>query len=132
MCAQAACFMATSLMHGVANGIFGVPEITALAKGEAAEELLLGGMGHFDILSYFRHPSVGLWASHQTTAWLQPLFKGQFLLTACVDPVSRENRDELQMVDLCGFVLNSYVMSGMPVIVPLDMGRMEGKWNPGG
>jgi hypothetical protein len=95
MCAQAACFMATALLHEKAEGVFGVSEVTMYASPESNEQRFLkfSGLTPDDLARYFRHPSVGLNATVQnasTVSHLQQLLRG-------------------------------YVNSNCPVVLPVDM-----------
>ena len=96
MCAQAVCFMASALLHEFAKGIFGVAEVTMLASQKEEEPIKLLNFSGLDLLSlvqYFRHSSVGLFADVQ-----------------CAESVEEYRR-----------ALRAYVLSGFPVVIPLDM-----------
>ena len=43
LCAQAVCFMATLLLHRYARGVYGLADITILAKKERPREYTAGG-----------------------------------------------------------------------------------------
>lgn len=75
MCAQAVCFMVSSLLHEHARGVYGVAEVTSLAnerqpagfepsekpdKEEQLEFLNFSGLNVRSLLRYFEHPEVGL------------------------------------------------------------------------
>ncbi len=117
MCAQAACFMATAVLNEFANGIFGVPEITFLGQHESATEIDIGGMSPNDIESYFRHPSVGLWGCNQKVST-------EFLRASdTASKESAESRDEFNLDAFCR-ALRSYLLSGMPAVIPVDLGAL--------
>jgi hypothetical protein len=115
LCAQAACFMATLLLHEYAEGVFGVAEITQKAAeaahphGSVPNELNLGGMTMPGMAGYFDR--IGLHAKEYLVPLPEP---------------DEDARASLQAMDKCANVLRSYVMSGMPVILGLDAGRMWG------
>ena len=104
LCAQASCFMATTLLKDFARGVFGVAEITALGSHPAQRELLLSGMRLGDIPRYFTHPAINL-----NAIWQQAL-------SATPGPdVFRFRR-----------ALTAYLKSNMPVLLPVDAGRIAG------
>ncbi|MEQ8785369.1 MAG: hypothetical protein RIC55_03685 [Pirellulaceae bacterium] len=113
MCAQAACFMATALLHEHAVGVHGVSEITALADSDVtdgrATELQIGGMGVEGVSRYFEGDSVRLSAP----AISLPL------------SIAAKLRLGLQQREMyLGQAIRSYVLSGFPVIQSLDMLRL--------
>ncbi|MEM7010994.1 MAG: hypothetical protein AAF585_05865, partial [Verrucomicrobiota bacterium] len=117
LCAQSVCFMANAMMVEHCNNLYGIAEISDLSEegipvfddrklSEEAREvrkssLVLGGMDLMDMVRFFQSPKVGLNATIQ----LQPT-------------------DET--VGTMDLALRSYLRSGMPVILPVDMDRMAG------
>ena len=104
LCAQAACFMATALLHQHARGVFGVAEVTALGTRTAGSEIRLSGMGLAEIEAYFTCESVGL-----SAYWQQA--------------VTQDVRDPTIAFR---HILQSYSLSDMPIILPVDAGRVAG------
>lgn len=126
LCAQAVCFMATAMLHSYTRGVWGVADVTALASDffphtqpqdeeltrRNAQELLLQGLDQIGIARYFMSQRVGLNAT-----WMQVL------------PSNNLQDDPLpQRDEACSLAnaLRAYLQSGMPVILPLDRGRMAG------
>lgn len=113
MCAQAACFMATALLHEYAVGVHGVSEITALADGDVADgrptELPIGGMGVEDVSRYFEGDSVRLSAP---------------ALSLPLTIAAKRRLGPEQLENYLGQAIRSYVLSGFPVIQTLDMLRL--------
>lgn len=115
LCAQACAFMATSLLHQHCHGVYGVAEVTALAAPPLAgaaqpppvSEMKLTGLLEPALLHYFKHRDVGLRATRQFSA---PPAPHERL------PLNRPFRRALA----------AYLASGMPVVLPLDFGRMAG------
>lgn len=106
MCAQAVCFQATALWEHCAGGIFGVAEITALYD-EKQRFMDLSGMSPDACTKYFENPKVGLAAQLQQFERLP-------------------SRTEVYAVEKFSVALRAYAASGIPVILPLDIGRMNG------
>lgn len=107
MCAQAVAFQATALWHNIAKGLYGIAEISMLADPDDAEWIHLGGMTPDKLTQYFRHEQVRLGAQHQY--------------------VGGDNYVPFpEQVTVFGDALFSYVSSGMPVVLPIDLGRMNG------
>jgi len=106
LCAQAVCFMATALHQHETRGIYGVAEITALASDQDELALDLGGMCPDNICDYFNHPKVGLSANRQV--------------------IHAEGHDLKLKTSQFGEVLRSYILSDVPVIMLVDLGRMCG------
>jgi len=108
LCAQAACFMATALLHDECSGMYGIGEITALVTPSNLDEILLKGLTHNCIQTYFRNKAVGLWACRQHVSGKDPAELSQRFAAA----------------------LRAYVLSDMPVVLPLDSSRMAGSCPP--
>ena len=106
LCAQAVCFMASTLLHNFAKGVFGVSEISYLAKQEGRKELELGGLSPKEIVAYFQHPKVGL---HAEIEW--------------AGAGTDDNRLKVSTFERA---VQSYLRSGFPVILLVDAGRMAG------
>jgi hypothetical protein len=104
-CAQAVCFMATALWHNIVRGIYGVAEITALASNQTGPSLDLGGITTEKICVYFNHPKMGLNALRQQVY---------------IDTDPKEKT--FQFAD----ALRAYILSDIPVILVVDLGRMCG------
>jgi hypothetical protein len=124
MCAQAVCFMATSLLHEHAQSVHSIPDITAFAtlSEDRARAVRLQGLNHRQLVEYFNHPEVGLQAMCQTAGrWYHdqkgPDVQKQFPL--------REETDALVTT------VRSYLLSSMPVIATIDAGREAGLFAEG-
>ena len=113
LCAQASCLMCTLLLHDFSLGVHGAAEITALTKisdtdsdnqSSEVEEFALSGMKPIEIVSYFRSSSVRMASS------IELADEGYF----------NEATPRFTMEGLF-----AYVRSGLPVIIPVDAGRME-------
>lgn len=110
MCAQAVAFQATALWPDCTMGIYGIAEITFLADQGEPEWTDLGGMTPDRLIRYFVSEHVGLNAQLQ-------------FVSGRLDP--------LKQVNLFSDVMYAYVVSGIPVLVPMDLGRMNGRELPG-
>jgi sugar phosphate isomerase/epimerase len=118
MCAQAACFMSTCLLDEYANAVHGTAEITFLSQSHRPSEqrppqsmsLLLSGMTFREIETYFEQ--VGLLGRQQARPPITHLFRPN---TGTDDWTAISER-------LLATVIRSYVLSGMPVLVPVDLG----------
>jgi sugar phosphate isomerase/epimerase len=110
MCAQACCLMANALLHEYLPdrqayplaGIHGVAEVTAIAQGDDAEELVLQGLRWDEIVRYFAR--VGRSAERQ-----------------CY--LSRR-LDALGVDESFSRALQAYIKSGIPVILPMNFASM--------
>lgn len=109
LCAQACCFMATAILHAHATGVHGLGEITALANSPRRRILSISDMNYPLMANYFA--AVALIMTEQNTH--THIHRGDL---------------SLQEVELMEFVqaLKSYLLSGMPVVVPLDTGKLLG------
>ncbi len=109
MCAQAVCFMATALLQQAARGIYGVAEITTLASADEERRIDLGGMTPDKMCHYFNHPGVGLSALPQRIG-------------------VPDGDVDLKGISLRRFAgaLRAYLLSDVPVILRVDLGRMCG------
>ncbi len=105
MCAQAAASQATALWNHCAKALYSVSEITLLGDDHDPEWIDLGGMTPDKLTRYFRSPRVGLMAQHQ---YVDTLVSGE------------------EQTRQFGDALFAYVSSGVPVILPVDIGRMNG------
>ena len=103
LCAQAACFIATLLLHNYANGIYGIADITAIASGIVKRELVLSGLNYDAISRYFESDEVGL-----RCVWQRPDSWGDTKIEQFSNPI------------------RSYLLSNCPVILPTDFGRSKG------
>jgi len=123
LCAQAVCFMATSLLHQYATGVHGLLEVTALAQRDAMKqaeadgysvyEMQISGLNYGGLTNYFR--SVGLRAIKQV-----PKTMGYAEPTA--DWTNRQ--------DAFTAAARAYVRSGMPVVLTVDVGRLAAPVDP--
>lgn len=119
MCAQAVCFIATSLLHSYARGVHSIPDITALATGtkDLAHAVELRGLDHCELVEYFNHKEVNLKAICQVTqCWGQNMAESG---TLRVFPPKAQ-------CETFARIARSYLLSDMPVIVNLDLGREAG------
>jgi sugar phosphate isomerase/epimerase len=105
MCAQAVAFQATALWHSCSQGLYGLAEITSLAEPQDTAWIDLSGMTLNKLVRYFESDHVNLTASNQgvdaTFSWEEQIRRFSDILFA-------------------------YVSSGIPVILPIDLGRMNG------
>jgi len=108
LCAQATCLMAIMLLQEYADTIEGVAEIRMRSAEEQYCEIDISGMNEHAIRRYMN--SVGLDASMQ-----------QKRISAGPDG-EPSDADCAMVVD----ALRSYILSGMPVIIPVDFGRLAG------
>jgi hypothetical protein len=106
LCAQATCFVATALLGRHAHGVYGLSEITALASSPELKELLIAGLSESEMAIYFEN--IGLMAIPQFT---NPNVIAQY---------GKQGQDTAFKQALHG-----YVSSGMPVILSVDMDRMD-------
>jgi hypothetical protein len=107
LCAQATCFMAAALLHEYAAKVSGLAEITHYATNADFQklELCVYGLDFAEMSQYFQ--AVRLNAILQRSMPIVPLW---------------------QTVDLFSTALRAYVLSGMPVILSVDCGRMAGEF----
>lgn len=106
MCAQAVAFQATALWHNIAKGLYGIAEVSMLADPENPEWVHLGGMTADKLIEYFQSEQVKLGAQHQY--------------------VGGEPMPFPEQVTVFADAIFSYVSSGFPVVLPIDLGRMNG------
>lgn len=103
LCAQAVCFMATTLLIDHAQGVFGIADVTYLGEKSAPRELILSGFRYDNLSRYFSQSSVGLAA-----VWHRPISIGGDLISRFTDSI------------------RPYLLSGYPVILPIDAARASG------
>jgi sugar phosphate isomerase/epimerase len=96
--------MATTLLKDFARGVFGVAEITALGSHPDQRELLLSGMRSGDIPRYFTNPAINL-----NAIWQQVL-----------SPTPKPDVFRIRRA------LIAYLKSNMPILLPVDAGRIAG------
>ena len=108
-CSQAACFIASVLLSDHAKGVYGLAEVTALAKDERgySDEIPVVGLTCREIVNYFQSDFVQLNCSFQQVP--RNRLKGQ-------------TAEQL----FCQ-ALKAYLISNMPVILPVDKERWEGR-----
>jgi hypothetical protein len=106
LCAQAICFMAATLLHDYARGVHSLPEITRMARGRHRPQLKISGLDLMHVARYLTE--AGLHARIQRGG-------------NC--GAHRSHHDAFEFAN----ALRAYVRSGMPVIVPVDLGRLRGE-----
>ena len=108
MCAQAACFIVSLLYQQEIRGIYGIPEITEISQQHKSKATCLdfGGLHAVEVRDYFRHPFVGLHAFIERF--------DQEKEHGCL-PHSSPAMKKI------AFALRSYVLSGVPVILPVNI-----------
>ncbi len=99
LCAQAACFMVLAIQQQVVTSIFGIAEITALAAGGNDAQIALTGMTRSKITRFLNDARVGLCAYELTGNCSQEIW---------------------------AIAIRSYLRSGVPLLLPTDLGRMWG------
>lgn len=109
LCAQAASFMATTILCQYAKSAYGVAEITALAHARACRELSLGGLTPRAMADYFTR--VNLRLSEQCVS----------RLPMCVAASSSPTR--------IFSAIRCYIASGMPVILPVTIAQLSTRRN---
>jgi hypothetical protein len=113
MCAQAAGFMATVIMHEQARGVYGLAEITRLAAPLGEDNpLRISGLTMADLARYFIRAGLSAVQQRATSMGRTEQFSGNN-----------------QFPDF-GSALRAYVCSGMPVILCVDAGRLQGIGSP--
>ncbi len=122
LCAQAVCFMATTLMHDHAAGVYGLAEITHFATNYDAaldspktNELSLSGLHLADIVRYFS--AIGLQATWQCVL-REPDRPG---VRSASESEALKRRRSLHHEQ----ALRAYLLSNMPVILLVDCGLMN-------
>jgi hypothetical protein len=108
VCAESACFVATTLLQRYARGIYGLAEITAFAHKKASPNLCISGLSLEAIIQYF--DSVNLRAIQQMP-----------LPWAINKPILEQKR-YLAFAS----AVKAYLSSKMPVILPVEMARLAG------
>lgn len=109
LCAQACCFMSTALLHDHALGVHGLADITALANSPRHRILSISDMNYPAMSRYFA--AVSLAMTQQCTH------------AQCFDgPIHGLKADTLEFES----AIKSYLLSGIPVVLPVDTGRMLG------
>ena len=101
LCAQAVCFIASTLLHKHVQSVHGIADITTLAAENPNQELVLRGLNTKGISNYFLNENVGL-----NAVW--------------------QKLESQQNVKTCNTIMRSYLLSGFPVIVPIDSARKAG------
>jgi hypothetical protein len=108
VCAESACFMATALLHNYAKSVYGLAEITAFAKIEEKTLLSISGLYLDDMTRYF------------TQVKLQAIQQMPFAYAAGKPIFARLRQRAFTKV------VRAYLLSKMPVILPVDMARLAG------
>ncbi|MCG8652365.1 MAG: sugar phosphate isomerase/epimerase [Pirellulales bacterium] len=103
MCAQATCFMVLCLYATVAAGVYGIAEITALSHGDSDNAIDLGGM---------------------TANRIKKFFSSEHVKLRCYREIEIDTSDRSR--DFTRVALRAYASSDIPVVVPVDLGRMWG------
>jgi hypothetical protein len=120
LCAQSACYIATSILSEHAKGIYGLAEITQLGQsvGESSSEMEVFGFNRTQFLNYFKNPRVGLNA---------------FWFSAPPISNSENKHNEIRRTRSIEFftkITEIYLYSGFPIIAMVDAGRMAGISKP--
>lgn len=106
VCAQAAAFISSVLLIDYCKGIFGLSEISNLAHSEEKGNFQVRALTPLEVSAYFSNPRVGMAAEPQTMSPLRYRHQSK--------DVFFKN------------ALRSYVLSGFPVILQVDFGRLNG------
>ena len=109
LCAQAACFIATTLMHEYALGVHGILDITRLARKQSGNMLSLHGLNKWEMSRYFSHKKVRL--------------RGEWEVFVNWSSDAKDSQAFSRTVQ-------SYLLSDIPIIYPIDMGRSIGIRKP--
>jgi hypothetical protein len=123
MCAQAACFMATALHASLAPPIHGLPEITTIATGKTE---ILNSTIEFDGL--YTHEISGYFNSKKYCKTIGASWQAAKFLYDDKDSSSLKNKHSNITLEF-ERALYSYLCSKMPIIVPVDVGRLQGIGN---
>lgn len=111
LCAQAACFMTAAILSQYANSLPTLAQISKLATASSYtnepensnhSELVLDGLDVEEIVRAMRSDSVGLWADRQ---------------------IPRQGNKSF---DIVAGAMRAYLRAGVPLIIPVDLGRMGG------
>lgn len=120
LCAQAACFMSTSLHANLGAHVHGIPEVTAIAKefttNRFPERIDFEGLTTEELAGYFKSAENPALNSRWQAA---RLFRSNDIVPSLADANNK-------MVRELEHALRSYVLSDMPIIFPVDVGRMQG------
>ena len=103
LCAQASCFMAVAALSDFAKALPTLAEITRLASNEdhsTDKPIVLEGLAQQSQMNALRSKAIGLWASRQVP--------------------------RLDSRDWTAKAMRSYILSGFPLIVSVDLGRLFG------
>jgi len=106
LCAQAVCFMATTLLMDHAQGVFGIADVTSLGEKSPPRELIMSGFRYDNLSRYFSQRAVGL-----TAVWHRPISIGMNVISRFTNSV------------------RPYLLSGFPVVLPIDAARARGVQN---
>jgi len=106
VCAESSCFIATAILQNRAKGVYGLAEITAFANKDDSSALSISGLYLDDMARYFEHVS------------LRAIQQMPFLYAEA----SHERLGQEAFTN----ALRAYLLSGMPVVLPVDMARMAG------
>jgi hypothetical protein len=109
LCAQACCFMAAAIMHEFASGIHGLAEISALSHSSRRRKFSISGIDPHLMHRYFSTINLSMTV--------------QFPHAEVHPPAIQAKEIALQEFETG---LKAYCLSGIPVIVPADFGRMIG------
>ncbi len=111
LCAQAACLLAMMFNHRHARKICGIPEVTYLASAHqhgsntAQSEILMSGLNEQTVVSALNSAAIGLSASREIEL---------------LDNRNRRIKPGAKDWKLEKVALNSYLLSDVPVIYPVD------------
>ncbi|MEM9368780.1 MAG: hypothetical protein AAGD07_22545, partial [Planctomycetota bacterium] len=109
LCAQGAAWMASVFLHDLLDGLHGLAEITAIANrvtGDSDSNFSLSGLSFQQLRHYFEE--IGASAT-----------------THCIDLQNRPGADLTPERELDS-LQRSYLLSGFPSILSVDLGRMHG------
>lgn len=105
ICGHAACYIASAALAKYADGVHGLPEISALALDTDLEAFPIGALDFPEMIQYFRK-GAGLNAMFQRCTQ---------------DDIMHRSAHEVYRE-----ALRSYVLSGMPVVLMVDLWRLNG------
>jgi hypothetical protein len=108
LCAQACAYIATVILHKHASRLCGLAEITALAASDKRLELLISGLDERELAHYFE--TVGLRGVYQ---FVNP------------ERLWRPPQNRIQPSVPFDLTLESYALSGMPMLLMVDVNRFN-------
>jgi hypothetical protein len=129
LCAQAVIYIASVLLPQCGKGIYGAAGVTAIGTAkeagadslerlELSPRLELSGLNDTEMATYFRRMGY-------TAIWQQPLPKQQPDGSISRVPSVRASKLDPLIISF-RHALQSYLLSDIPVILPVDVGRLKG------